>query len=175
MCSRAETGTQGERPGVSKHASLRGRALGLGVAILLLDRLSKWWVLTHLSGGRVIEILPVLDLRLVWNTGISMGLLQDGGWPLTLMVVVVTAVVAWWLWQARGGLEAWSLGIVLGGAVGNLIDRLRFGAVVDFVHFHVGSWSFYVFNLADAALTLGAIGLVLAVLRPAHRAGPGGG
>ena len=159
---------------MSEHVSARRRALGLGPAILVLDQLSKWWVLAHLSGGEVIEILPVLDFRLVWNTGISMGLLQDGGWPLTLMIVVVTAVVAWWLWQTRGGLEAWSLGAVLGGALGNLIDRLRFGAVVDFVHFHLGSWSFYIFNLADTALTLGATGLVLAMLHPAHRASAAG-
>lgn len=159
---------------MSEQMSVRRRAFLLGVAILLLDQLAKWWVLARLSGGRVIEILPVLDFRLVWNTGISMGLLQDGGWPLTLMVVVVTAVVAWWLWQARGGWEAWSLGAVLGGALGNLIDRLRFGAVVDFVHFHLGGWSFYIFNLADAALTLGAIGLVVAMLHPAHQASPAG-
>ncbi len=159
---------------MSKHVSARQRVLVLAVAILLLDQLAKWWVLRHLSGGRAIEILPVLDVRLVWNTGISMGLLQDGGWPLTLAVVLVTVIVAWWLWQARGGLEAWALGSVLGGAVGNLIDRLRFGAVVDFVHFHLGSWSFYIFNLADAALTLGAVGLVLAMLRPARQAGPAG-
>ncbi len=159
---------------MSKQAAGRRGALVLAAAIFLCDQLSKWWILAHLSDGRVIEILPVLDLRLVWNTGISMGLLQDGGWPLTMAVVVVTALVAWWLWRAEGGLESWALGSVLGGALGNLVDRLRFGAVVDFVHFHLGGWSFYIFNLADAALTLGAVGLVLAMLGSSPRSASGG-
>ena len=144
----------------------RRAGLLLAAAVLVCDQLSKRWLLPHLAGGRVIELLPVLDFRLVWNTGISMGLLQDAGAWLNGAIAAVTLMVAVWLWRARASLEALALGAILGGAVGNLVDRLRFGAVMDFVHVHVGSWSFYVFNLADAALTLGAVALALALIRP---------
>jgi signal peptidase II len=111
------------------------------------------------------EITPFLELRLVWNPGISYGLLpQDdttGRWLLVAFTVIASTLVLHWLYQARSRLLAISLGLILGGALGNLVDRVGYGAVVDFVHFHHGDFSWYVFNVADAAIVLGVVGLVV--------------
>src|SRR5262249_9708327 len=142
--------------------------LGLAAALAacLADQALKLWLLFSfdLAERGVVPLAPVLDLRLVWNTGISYGLLQQqtalGG--LILLIGKVVAVVLLWIWLARtrSRLAALSLGLIIGGAVGNAVDRLAYGAVADFVHFHVGSFSWYVFNLADAAILARVIGLL---------------
>ena len=107
---------------------------------------------------------------MVWNRGVTFGLLrQDGAWgPAILSAVALAVVVGLGLWLRRAGnrLVAMALGAVAGGAVGNVIDRLRFGAVVDFVHAHAWGWSWYVFNVADAAIVCGVAAMVLDGLRP---------
>ena len=140
--------------------------------VLLADQASKWWVLEVLrlpERGQVV-LLPFLNLTMVWNRGVTFGLLrQDGAWgPAILAAVALAVVVALGLWlrRAENGLVAAALGAVAGGAVGNVIDRLRFGAVVDFVHAHAWGWSWYVFNVADAAIVCGVAALVLDGLRP---------
>jgi signal peptidase II len=142
--------------------------LGLtaAAAACLADQALKLWLLFDfgLAQKGVVPLAPVLDLRLVWNTGISYGLLQQqtslGG--LILLLGKAVAVVLLWIWLARTRtrLAALSLGLIIGGAIGNAIDRLAYGAVADFVHFHVGSFSWYVFNLADAAIVAGVAGLL---------------
>jgi signal peptidase II len=117
----------------------------------------------------------------VWNRGISYGLFQQetevGRWAL--LAISLAAAVGLSVWMARAGsrLLAASLGLIVGGAVGNAIDRIAYGAVFDFVHFHVGSFSWYVFNIADAAIVAGVMGLVYDALvgdkRPAGHADPG--
>ncbi len=150
---------------------------GLLAALLVLiaDQASKWWVLEvlRLPDRGQIPVLPVFSLTMVWNQGVTFGLFhQDGAWGPWLLAGVALAVVvalAVWLRRAESALVAASLGAIGGGAVGNVIDRLRFGAVVDFLHAHAYGWSWYVFNVADAAIVCGVAVLVLDGLRPRTR------
>ncbi len=144
-----------------------GRSTGAlaALVVLIADRSSKLWFLDLWREHGTLTLAPVLDFRLVWNPGISLGLLQEGGHAITVVTALITLAVGFWLWRVRDTGESLALGLVLGGALGNLWDRLQYGAVIDFVHFHVAGWSFYVFNLADSALTLGAAGMILLSLR----------
>jgi signal peptidase II len=152
-------------------------SLGLVVALVVLavDQASKWWILEviHLPEVGQIVVLPVLNLTMVWNRGVTFGLLNGfGEWSYLLLAGVALAVVVAlgvWLRRAESPLVAIAIGTVTGGAVSNVIDRLRFGAVVDFIHAHVGGWSWYVFNLADAAIVCGVAVLVLDSLLPRAR------
>jgi signal peptidase II len=151
--------------------------LGLLAAAVVLaaDQASKWWILEviHLPEVGQIVMFPVLNLTMVWNRGVTFGLLNGfGQWSSVALAGVALAVVAAlgvWLRRAETTLVAMALGTIAGGAVSNVIDRLRFGAVVDFIHAHVGSWSWYVFNLADAAIVCGVAALVLESLLPRAR------
>jgi signal peptidase II len=147
-------------------------ALGLGVAAasVVIDQASKLWILYGLDmqPGISLRLAPFLDLVLIWNKGISYGLFQQNG-PLgqwALLALKAAAVALLWIWLARSGsrLTALSLGLIIGGAVGNAIDRIAYGAVADFLLFHVTTQSFsfrwYVFNLADAAIVAGVVGLL---------------
>jgi lipoprotein signal peptidase len=157
--------------------------LGLLAALVILaaDQASKWWVLDVIRLPELgqIVLLPVLNLTMVWNRGVTFGLLAGfGNWSYLLLAAVALAVVAalvMWLRRAESRLVAIALGAIVGGAVSNVIDRLRFGAVVDFIHAHIGAWSWYVFNLADAAIVCGVAALVIDSLWPrARRADPAG-
>jgi signal peptidase II len=145
--------------------------LGLTAALLacLLDQAVKLWLLYVVDlDGQVVTVGPFLDLVLVWNKGISYGLFQQDGalgqWPLLLLKVLVVGLIWIWLARANSRLTALSLGLLIGGAAGNAIDRLAYGAVADFAHFHVttATWSFswYVFNLADVAVVVGILGFL---------------
>jgi signal peptidase II len=156
-----------------------GTAIRLGVlsALLVLaaDQGSKYWILyvLDLPELRRVVVLPVLNLTMVWNRGVTFGLLNGfGQWSSLALAGVALAVVAAlgvWLRRAESTLVAVALGVIAGGAVSNVIDRLRFGAVVDFIHAHAGGWSWYVFNLADAAIVCGVAALVLESLLPRTR------
>ena len=142
----------------------RGISLALAVLILIADQATKLWVLhrADFSEGPI-PVLPFMDLTLVWNRGISYGLFQSEGtgrWVLVALTVAGTAGLCVWLMRAREPLVALGIGIIIGGAVGNLIDRVAYGAVVDFVHLHAGGFSWYVFNIADAAIVVGVIFLL---------------
>jgi signal peptidase II len=118
-----------------------------------------------------IQLTPFFDLVMVWNTGVSYGLFQAGGLTgtiiLTTFSVVAVAALSWWLRSADRWLLAWGLGLVIGGAVGNVIDRILYGAVADFFHFHAFGRGWYVFNVADAAITVGVVMLLVdAFARP---------
>jgi signal peptidase II len=146
--------------------------LGLTVAALtlLFDQALKLWLLFWFELGRKgrVSVAPFLDLILTWNTGISYGLFQQDGelgrWVLIAIKLAAIVLLTVWLARAHSRLTAISLGLIIGGALGNAIDRLAYGAVADFVLFHVttAGWSFtwYVFNLADAAIVAGVIGLL---------------
>ena len=117
---------------------------------------------TGWHGGEVVPVTPFFDYVLVWNTGISYGLLSSLP-VLVLGLIMIGAIVAlavWW-WRSRTPLIRVALALAIGGALSNALDRLLFGAVADFFHFHWGAWSFYIFNLADAAITLGVLLLML--------------
>jgi lipoprotein signal peptidase len=147
--------------------------LALGALILVLDQATKWWILEIVRLPEVgrIEVLPFMNLTMVWNRGITFGLLAgDAWWHAWALVTIALAVVAAltvWLARATDRWTALALGLVLGGAIGNVIDRIRFGAVVDFVDLHAFGWHWYVFNVADSAIVIG-VGLLLAhaLLRP---------
>ena len=114
--------------------------------------------LTGWRGGEVINVTSFFDYVLVWNTGISYGLL-DGlpVWALgAVMLVAIVALSVWW-WRSDTMLIRLGLALCIGGALSNALDRLIYGAVADFFHFHYGEWSFYIFNIADMAITFGVI------------------
>lgn len=135
--------------------------LGLGAAIVALDQLSKWWILDafDLPLKGMVEVLPFFNLAMVWNRGISFGLMAADGdlgrWLLSGLAIVIILALILWLRQVGTRLLAVAVGLVIGGAVGNLVDRMRFGAVVDFIQLHAAGYSFYVFNVADAAISIG--------------------
>lgn len=141
------------------------------LVVLAADQASKWWVLNvlDLPDLRQVVLLPVLNLTMVWNRGVTFGLLNGfGQWGHILLAALSLMVVAGlgvWLWRAETRLVAIALGAIAGGAIGNVIDRLRFGAVVDFIHAHAdtpwGDISWYVFNVGDAAIVVGVVALVL--------------
>jgi signal peptidase II len=154
-----------------------GRTLAIGLIglVVLLDQAMKAWVLNGLNLSppgcleRVfgtcgkIEISGIFDMTMVWNRGMSFGLFESEGlarWGLFAWSGVIAIIFAVWLWRADRGLTRLALGLVVGGAIGNLIDRARFGAVADFFDFS-GLWFPYVFNIADAAITVGAITLLI--------------
>jgi signal peptidase II len=155
-----------------------GPLTGIGLAVTAvtaaIDQAVKLWLLFafDLGGRGVVALTPFLDLVLVWNTGISYGLFRQEGplWQLVLLILKLIAVVLLWIWLARTSsrLTAMALGLIIGGALGNAVDRLAYGAVADFVLFHLDTASFkfswYVFNLADAAIVLGVIALLAETL-----------
>ncbi|MDV3251782.1 signal peptidase II [Devosia sp. BK] len=121
--------------------------------------------MTGWRGGEIVPVTPFFDYVLVWNTGISYGLL-DGlpVWALgAIMMVAIVGLSIWW-WRTNAPLVRVGLGFAIGGALSNALDRLIYGAVADFFHFHWGTWSFYIFNIADVAITLGVILLLLDAL-----------
>jgi signal peptidase II len=147
----------------------RARLVGLSAAVLgiVIDQGVKAWMLGPFAideKGRV-AVTSFLDLVMVWNRGISYGLLEQdhdlGRWLLIAVGVGGALLFGWWLWSTRNVLAAVSLGLVIAGAVSNVIDRLMHGAVADFFLFHVGRFEWYVFNVADAWIVAGVIGLLL--------------
>jgi len=122
-------------------------------------------------GGEVVQVTSFFDYVLVWNTGISYGMLAGmPPWALgVVMLVAIAALSVWWV-RADSALIRVGLALCIGGALSNALDRLIYGAVADFFHFHWGTWSFYIFNLADVFITFGVILLILDLLgvgRPA--------
>ena len=145
-------------------------AYGLALAVIAADQLIKHWFLgLDLPMGASAPLLGPVQLTMVWNPGISFGLLRADGelgrWALSLFPVVVAAVLAWWARTSDRRLMSLYLGLLMGGAIGNAIDRIRFGAVVDF--FDVSRLGFpWVFNLADAAINVGIVLFLLDSFRP---------
>ena len=144
--------------------------LAIAAAAAAIDQALKLWLLFvfDLGGRGIVTLTPFLDLVLAWNTGISYGLFRQEG-PLgqwLLLALKAIAVILLWIWLARATtrLTALSLGMIIGGAVGNAIDRYAYGAVADFVLFHITtadfSFKWYVFNVADVAIVAGVIGLL---------------
>ena len=149
---------------------LTGFALAVAAATAAIDQAAKLWLLFSLDlpARGIVRLTPFLDLVLTWNTGISYGLFRQEG-PLgqaALLALKAIAVALLWIWLARTSsrLAAVSLGLIIGGAVGNAIDRFAYGAVVDFALFHVvvggNPYYWYVFNLADSAIVAGVIALL---------------
>jgi signal peptidase II len=142
-------------------------SLALGFACFAADRVHKFVQvdLMHWPEGAFRPVTPFFDIGLVFNPGISYGLLGSVPlWAISILVVVALgALVVWW-WRAKSTLVRVGLACCIGGAFSNALDRGIYGSVADFFHLHIGDWQFYIFNLADAAITLGVILLLLDLL-----------
>lgn len=138
----------------------------IAVTTLALDQASKLYLLFvfELFLHEPVSLGPFVELIVVWNRGISYGLLQQetdlGRWLLISFSLIVAIVLAVWMLRTPHRFLAASIALIVGGAIGNVIDRIAYGAVFDFVHVYVGTFSWYVFNIADAAIVAGVIGLV---------------
>ena len=143
-----------------------GFAVAAGVAIA--DQLVKWWAIeTLMATPEGIEVLPVFNLVMVWNRGVSFGMFGGGAvapWLLAAVAAAVAVALGVWLMRAEGRWLALALGLIVGGAVGNIVDRLRFGAVADFLDFHIGAYHWPAFNVADASITVGVALLLIDAL-----------
>lgn len=145
------------------------RAAGLSTTAVgfALDQGSKLWLLHGFGIGErqlPIPLAPFFDLTMAWNKGVSYSWFTADsrtGWlALVAATLAATAFLSVWMWRAATALTATSLGLIVGGALGNLVDRIAYGAVADFFHFHVGQFSWYVFNIADVAIVAGVAGLL---------------
>lgn len=147
--------------------SSRPRRHGLAAALLVfvLDQWSKHWALGAIDPYTSQEIAPFFNLVLVWNRGISFGILSEHGelarWLLAVMTSLILLVLLAWLRKIVLPHVALAVGLVIGGAAGNLVDRLRHGAVVDFLDFYIGNFHWPAFNVADSAICVGVTILVV--------------
>ena len=146
----------------------RTAAYVTALVIFIIDQLTKWFVSVPLAlqARGQIEILPIFNLTWVENNGISLGLLNattpTGRWMLVAMTAAIAIGVAWWITREEKRGDQLALSLVLGGALGNIVDRVRHGYVVDFADLHFGAFRpFLVFNVADAAISIGVVILLL--------------
>ena len=136
------------------------------LSAFIIDRLNKWWFLDvfDIESKGVVKVLPIFDVVMVWNRGVSFGFLSAsddfGRWALVVLNLIIVAVLIYWLKSAKNILLSGAIGLVIGGAFGNIYDRVKFGAVADFFQFHWESWYFAVFNVADSFIFIGAVLLI---------------
>jgi signal peptidase II len=162
-------------------------ALLAALDIVIADQLSKWavteYMIRPLHGGTPVnlwdwmteapprlayaqsELLPFFNIVMVWNKGVSFGLFNHdtdyGPLLLTSLSLVISAVFLVWLFRTNSAVQLCGIAMVIGGAIGNVIDRLRFGAVIDFLDFHAAGWHWPAFNLADSSIVIGIFILIL--------------
>ncbi|MEZ5824597.1 MAG: signal peptidase II [Geminicoccaceae bacterium] len=160
----------GRRRHPSRRRCVRSRDMRLafvaiGLVLLVADQITKYWALEGLSGRGVIEVTSFFNLVLVWNTGVSFGMFAGSGefgrWALVALATLVGAGLVVWFLRERRNLPRLSIAMILSGAIGNVIDRTRFGAVVDFLDFHAMGYHWPAFNIADTAIVVGAILLLM--------------
>lgn len=144
------------------------RGLAVAALVAVLDQISKLALLRHFGETACAThrevVTSFLDLVLTCNSGVSFGMLNRAGLNSLLFTVaaaVIAVVLVFWLNRARSSFLAVAIGLIIGGAIGNIIDRLRLGAVVDFLYFHAGAWYWPAFNLADSAICLGVAAMLL--------------
>lgn len=140
--------------------------LGLSGLIIILDQLTKFWVVSALRPGQIIELTPFFNLVFVFNPGAAFSFLSDaGGWQRWFFVVLALAVSGWLTLlirqHASERLLPLAAAMILGGALGNVIDRVRLGAVMDFLDVHAAGWHWPAFNVADSAISVGVVLLVV--------------
>ena len=143
--------------------SIWGRYAPLGLVLIAvvfgIDQAHKWWMLTvyNIASLQPVQITPFFNLVLVWNTGVSYGWLKDlGPWLLITGQLLISLLLWLWLAGARDRVSVLATALVIGGALGNVTDRIIHGAVADFFHLHAYGFSWYVFNIADVAIVAGA-------------------
>ena len=137
----------------------------LFVVILVADLVTKEWALASLQGQGRVPVTDFFNLVLVWNTGVSFGIFRSGGevgrWVLTGLALVITCVLLFWLRRERRFWPRLAIWLIIAGALGNVFDRIRFGAVVDFLDFHLFGYHWPAFNIADSVIVVGAVLLVV--------------
>ena len=148
--------------------------LGVAVVVVLLDQVTKITMMRLLGYGQVEYVNHYLNLVMVYNKGAAFSFLSDqSGWQRYFFSALAAAVSIFIVWMlnrnANERLFCWSLSLILGGAIGNLIDRLAYGHVIDFLDFHLNAWHWPAFNVADSAITVGAALFVLDELRRVNR------
>jgi signal peptidase II len=161
-----------------------GRGLKIAVLALIIDQLGKYAVLQHFGEtgcgvDRHEQVTAFFDLVLTCNRGMSFGLFNTGpglSVPLfSIAAAIIVVILGFWLSRVQTPLLAAGIGLIIGGAVGNLIDRLRFGGVVDFLYLHAGSWYWPAFNFADSAICLGVAAMLFEGLISGRAAAPANG
>ncbi len=140
--------------------------LGLSILVMAIDQLSKWVIVGHvMNPPKQIELTSFFNLVLTHNQGISFGMFSNGTdagkWMLVSVALIILGFLTRWLFQSNHLFSVIALGLIIGGAMGNVIDRVMVGAVVDFLDFHAFGYHWPAFNVADTAIFIGAIGLVL--------------
>ena len=162
---------EGTAAAPSKAQGARAYGLGIALFVFILDQAAKYVVTVplQLQERRLIELLPIFNLNWTENRGVSMGFLtadnETTRWLLVALTGAIALFVAVWMWREKRRDDVIGLGLVLGGAAGNIIDRVRFGYVVDFLDLHFGTIRpFLVFNVADAAITIGVLLLLVRAL-----------
>ena len=141
------------------------RGLGISAVIIALDQVSKWWVTdVVMQPPHNIEVLAFFNIVLAYNRGVSFGMFAAGSdagkWMLVGVAGVITVFLLHWLTKATNRLSVWALGLIIGGAIGNVIDRIVTGAVVDFLDFHAYGYHWPAFNVADISIFIGAALLI---------------
>jgi signal peptidase II len=144
--------------------------LGIALAVVVLDQITKYRIHQWLAYGQVIDVLPFVNLVLVYNPGAAFSFLSDQpGWQKNFFIAVAALASGWVLYllarHPHKRLFCFALALILGGAIGNLIDRIVFGAVIDFIDVHLAGYHWPAFNIADSSITCGALLLVLASFR----------
>jgi len=154
-------------PNLAKTDGTALKLLWLAVLVLVLDQLTKAWALQNLQLHQPMPILPNLNFTLAFNEGAAFSFLSEMGgtqrWLFSGLAVVVSVLLIWWLRKLPNQLNCETLGLnlVLGGAVGNVIDRVLAGKVTDFIDFYIGNWHYATFNVADIAISVGAFCLIV--------------
>lgn len=178
---RRSGGDRRARPRVADPSALR--LLWLSLAVIVVDQITKMMIVSRFEPFERIDVLPILEITRLHNRGAAFSFLHDAGgwqhWFFLTLASVVSAGIVWWLSRLRAranAVLACGLALILGGAVGNAIDRLWHGHVVDFIHFHWREqWYFPAFNFADTAITIGAALLILDSLLESRRVAAAGG
>jgi signal peptidase II len=175
----AESGVQETGAPIQRQGKYRALAFAVAAAVFLADQLTKWIVISPLAlqSRRQIELLPFFDLTWVENRGVSMGYLpatdETTRWLLVAMTVAIAIGVLFWLWRERSRGDSLALALVLGGALGNIVDRVRYGYVADFLDLHIGEFRpFLIFNVADAAISIGVLLLLARALLTRDKKSP---
>lgn len=148
--------------------------LVIAAAIVVCDQLSKIWISKLLKMGQTIDVTSFFNLVLAYNKGAAFSFLASAsGWQRYFFTAISIIAVIFILYfikkNTRQKLFCWSFSLILGGAIGNLIDRLMYGHVIDFIDFHINTWHWPAFNIADSAITIGAILFVIDELRRVHK------
>ena len=154
------------------------RRIGFIVLIVLLDQGTKHLAVSSLEPNQPMAVLPSVEFVLSYNKGISFSFLQFVNdaqrWPLVGLSILASGLLGWWLSRVPHGrpVMAMGLALIVGGALGNMLDRARMGSVIDFVHVSYESWSFAVFNFADAVITMGVVAILASTYLETPRVSP---